>query len=333
MAIAKASDFTIYNSEFSAAVTETLTQNTEVFNAASAGSIVLRSQAHRGNYLRESFFATVASLVSRRDLTSVSAATDLALTSPEKVAVKINRKVGPAASTLDAWRKIMMDLGDNPETQNSAFSYLLGQQAAKAISADYVNTALLACSVALAASSSVAYDISALSPATISHTYLATLLSKMGDAANRIVCFVMHSSVYWQLVKQSITDKVTEVAGVVIQTGTPATFNRPVIVTDSAGLIDQASPTRYYTLGLTAGAVEVLESEGRQMFADLVTGLEQVVIRLQGEHAFTVGLKGFTWDVTHGGANPLDAAIGTSTNWDQICTDLKDGPGVLLKSQ
>lgn len=333
MAIAKGSDFTIYSEEFNSAVTETLVQNTEVFNAASGGSIVLRAQAHRGNYLRESLFATIAGLVSRRDLTSVAAVTDLGLTSPEKVSVKINRKVGPAATTLDAWRKILLDLGDNPETQNSTFSYLLGQQAAKAISVDYVNTALLAASVALTGQSSVVYDISSLSPATISHTYLATLLSKMGDAANRIVCFVMHSSIYWQLVKQSITDQVVEVAGVVIQTGTPATFNRPVIVTDSAGLIDQASPTRYYTLGLTAGAVEVLESEGRQMFADLVTGLEQVVIRLQGEHAFTVGLKGFTWDVSTGGANPLDAAIGTAANWDLIATDLKDGPGVLLKSQ
>jgi hypothetical protein len=227
----------------------------------------------------------------------------------------------------------MMDLGTTPEDQNSTFSYILGQQAAKAIQVDYVNTALLACSAALINSSAEVYDVSGASPATISHTYLATLLSKMGDAANRIVCLVMHSAVYWELVKTAISDKVFEVAGAVIQGGTPATFNRPVIVTDSVGLIDAASPTRYYTLGLTAGAIEVLESEGRQMFAELVTGLEQVVIRLQGEHAFTVGLKGFTWDVTHGGANPLDAAVGTGSNWDQICTDLKDGPGVILKSQ
>jgi len=333
MAIGKASDFTIYNEEFNAAVTETLVQETNIFNGASRNAITLRTNAHRGNYIRESFFQSISGLAARRDTTSVATVTDTAMTTAEQVAVKLNRKIINVAQTLDAWRKIMMDLGPDPESQNSQFSYLLGQQVAKAIAVDYVDSAINACTAALSNVGGLTYDVSAASPSTISHTYLASTLAKMGDAANNIVCFVMHSAMYWALVKQAITDEVFEVAGVTIQTGNVATFSRPVIITDSAQLISAASPTDYYTLALTANAIEVMESETREMYADLVTGLENLVVRLQGEYAFTLKLKGFTWDVTNGGANPTDAALGTGSNWDQVATSVKDCAGVVLISQ
>ena len=53
----------------------------------------------------------------------------------------------------------------------------------------------------------------------------------------------------------------------------------------------------------------------------------------KGESSFTVGLKGYAWDVTNGGKSPNDAAIATGTNWDQFASDVKDTAGVLLISQ
>jgi hypothetical protein len=56
-------------------------------------------------------------------------------------------------------------------------------------------------------------------------------------------------------------------------------------------------------------------------------------MRLQGEFAFNVGLKGFQWDVTNGGANPTDSALGTGSNWDLIAADIKDTSGIIIQSK
>jgi hypothetical protein len=64
------------------------------------------------------------------------------------------------------------------------------------------------------------------------------------------------------------------------------------------------------------------------MVAQTVTGLENLVIRLQGEYAINVGLRGFTWDTTNGGINPTAAALATAGNWDQTAASIKDLAGV-----
>lgn len=111
MAIGKASDFKIYNDEVRGGVVETLTQATQALSAGSAGSIVLTTVSKRGDYAKESFFKNIASLVTRRDTTAVTTATDLALTMDEIISVKLNRKIGPVGQTRDAFRKVLMSTG------------------------------------------------------------------------------------------------------------------------------------------------------------------------------------------------------------------------------
>jgi hypothetical protein len=325
MAIGKASDFKIYNDEFFGGMTEVLMQQADAFNAASLNAIRLVPDRHKGDYEKESFLKAISSLISRRDTTSVSAATDLAMTQDEMIAVKLNRKIGPVAQTLDAWRKIAVD----PQTM----SFLLGQQTAKAVMVDYINTALSGVATALGGVSSWGVDKSAASPATSTHTYLVDALAKMGDNAGQVVCWVMHSKPYYDLVKQAIADKVFEVAGVTIMRGTVATFNRPTLVIDSSSLIVSGSPDTYITLGLVEDACEVAESEQREIVSDLVTGLENLVMRIQGEYAFNLKVKGFKWDVTNGGANPAAATVATASNWDKVVSDNKQLAGVHLITQ
>ena len=62
-------------------------------------------------------------------------------------------------------------------------------------------------------------------------------------------------------------------------------------------------------------------------------GRENIVTRLQGEYAYNVGCKGVKWDVTNGGVNPSDAAVGTSTNWDSVMDDVKDLGGVIIRTR
>jgi hypothetical protein len=318
MATSLASDFKVYDTQFQSGLTETLTQDTNAFNAASAGALTYVTAELLGNYRRKAFLQQIANVVSRRDATSVSAASGIAPTQAEMVNVKIKRKIGPVESTLDALRAI--------GTDQRAFSFLLGEQIAKAQAADALNSSLTAVVAALAGLSganATLNDISSGSPGTMTHDALAGALSKMGDAQASVRCWVMHSKVYFDLMRAAIADKIANVADVTIYGGSPGTFNRPVIVTDSASLVVSGSPDTYHTLGLVeaGGIINLVETPTIE--AQTITGLENLVLRMQGEYALELGVKGFAWDVTNGGANPTAGALGTSTNWDRVAADKK----------
>lgn len=326
MAIGKASDFKVYEEQFFGGVIEALEQNSEAFNAASRNTIRLVPSMHKGNFEQESFFKALSGVITRRDTTSVASATDTALTQGEAVRVKVNRKIGPIANTLDSFRKISMDPRE--------MSFIVGKMAGEHIALDYLNNALNAVEAAIAGVGALNYDASALSlpnRSTVDHTNLVRVMAKMGDASNRISAWVMHSKPYFDLMENTVADKVFEVASVTIYAGSIASFGRPVIVTDSPSLYTSSSAgTVYHTLGLVENAVTVEESEDREVVSDVITGLEQLVMRIQGEFAYNVGVKGFAWDMTNGGANPTDAAVGTSSNWDKVAADNKSLAGVRL---
>lgn len=324
MAIGLASDFQIYDDQINGGFVETLVQNTAAFNAASRGAIRLVTNRLRGDYEYESFFSNIASLVTRRDTTDVSVVTDLAVPQSEFISVKVNRKVGPVAQTLDAFRKIGRGASDQ------SLSFLIGTQIAKAVQIDQLDNGVRALVAALGAQADLQVP---LAGANITTNDLVDGLAKMGDMANRITIWVMHSAVYYNLVKEQIAQNITGISNFNIQSATPVTLNRPVLVTDSASLIASGSPDdTYYTLGLVADAVTIEDSEEEIMHAELVTGLENLVVRLQGEFAYNLSVKGTQWDVAAGGANPANAAIGTSTNWDAVVANVKDMSGVRIAS-
>jgi hypothetical protein len=322
MAIGKASDFVIYQEEFYGGQYEALTQMIDVFNAASNGVIRLVAQDLRGDYDKETFIKSVSGLVSRRDPNSVAAATDLALQMGENIGVKVHRKVGPAAQTLDAFRKVGSDARQ--------LSFEIGRQVGEQKFKDMANTAIAAAEAAIA---NVAALNSDKSSATIDHSALVAALALYGDAAGRIRAWIMHSKPWFDLVAKSITDKVTNVADVAIFGAVVGTLNRPAIVTDAGALLEAGAPNKYPILGLTEDAVVVTESEQQEIYSELVTGLESLVVRIQGEYAYNLKIKGFAWDVTNGGKNPLDAAIATGTNWDKVVADDKNAAGVRLLVQ
>ena len=75
MAVSLTSDFKIYNDEFNAGHYEALAENTQIFNGASRGAIIMTAEEHRGVYKKEAAFKIIADLVSRQDLTSTSSLT------------------------------------------------------------------------------------------------------------------------------------------------------------------------------------------------------------------------------------------------------------------
>jgi hypothetical protein len=319
-----ASDFKVYQEYFNGRVNELLAQNGDIFNAASNGAITLTTKSHKGDYDYESLFSNVSGLAARRDTTSVSTVTDTKLSQDEHVNVKLNRKLIPVAQSRDAFRKIF---GSFDATE---FTDILATQAANAMQIEMADSALLAVRAALKQQTASYYTESSLG--SISSQTLVNSLKKMGDRADRVVCWVMHSKVYYDLVLNQISSAITPLSNFNIATGTPVTLNRPVIITDSASLKTQLNSPDvddYFTLGLVKNAVTVENSEEQEIVVQDVTGLENLMVRFQGEYAYNLGVKGFKWDVTSSGANPTTTNVALGTNWDTHFSDVKDRAGVV----
>jgi hypothetical protein len=323
MAITKASDFQIYEEQFFGGFNEKLKQNTDAFNADSAGTIVLKSKTMKGNYEQESFFSSIASLVTRQDITSVAAATDLIFDQNEIARVKLHRKIGPVAYTLKSFKQA----GLSPEMA----SFVLGEQAAKAVMVEQINSALAAAANAMVTNTNILNDVSGAS-GTCTFTNLIGTLRKFGDAHQNIQAWVMHSTQWFDLGLDAVAESVDSVVSDIVRVFNVPTLGKRVVVTDSASLIKTAdTPDSYYVLGLVPNAVSCVETEAETMVMDLVSGLEQIAYRLQGEYAYNLGLKGYTWDIANGGANPSAANLATGSNWDKVAADDKDTSGVILK--
>jgi len=327
MATAVATNFVIYQEFVKTRIAELLAQNGNAFGAASNNAIRIVTQSRAGDYVQNNFFKNITGLVTRRVNTSTSTVVDLPMTMDEYISVKLSRKIGPVGVTRDAFKKLM----------GGAFSPALGsavvaEMAANAMQLDMLDASLLGLSAALKQPPASYYTDPSLGSMT-TDTLIAAL-SKMGDRADRIVCWVMHSSVYYKLVRGQVAANITGVSNFNVATATPVTLGRPVVVTDSASLQWGASPDvpQYYTLGLVDSAAVVENTEEQEMVVQDITGLDTLVVRWQGEFAYNLGLKGFKWDIANGGANPLPSAMRDGTNWDISFTDMKDRAGVAIST-
>ena len=327
MATSLVSDFKVIDAVMQTGYVETLAQASSAFNGASGESFVLEApESKGGHYERSAFFQALANgAVTRRDITSTAAATAAKLTQAEMIGVKINRKVGPIETTLDAIRKVGGTL--------EGISYAIGQQVAKGQLVDMVNTSIAALSAALTTAASSLVNVTAVGNGTMTHNHLVTGLATLGDRSNEVAAWVMHSKAYHDLVGQAITDKVVEVAGTTIISGSVATFGKPVVLVDAPGLLIAGSPNNYLTLGLRKGAVSVKMTEDMSLVNQLVTGNEQLIQRFQGEYAYNMKLLGFQWDIGVGGVNPDNTALSLGTNWDKVLSDIKDCAGLIIRSK
>lgn len=342
MAASTVGNFYIIQDEFYAGVVESVQQNAAAFNAASGNAIRMLDAMSAGNFRIEAFFDVIGSLVARRVTTSVSAVTDLGLSSDEWAWPKLNRRVGPVNNTLDAFRKIADKaagaLGTTPER---AFSYVLGQQVGPAKAQDWLNSGVRAAVAALGGvtsggvtGSGLVYDATGLATRTMVSTTLITGRSRFGDAAGRIRAWVMHSKPFHDLMADQAADITDRLAGATIYAGTVGSLGIPVIVTDSAALVNtngiSTGLNSYYTLGLVENGVIIQDAESDAMVTDLVTGKENLMMRIQGEHAYITGVKGFTFDTSK--ANPTDAQVADGSNWTNQMADVKLCGGVRIET-
>jgi hypothetical protein len=311
------SDMIVFNDQIQKVATEVVAQEVEKFNAASQGTMLLGSANTLGDFVEEASYKLVASLVGRRDAYTQGALSPLALEQLKDVSVKVDQSVGPVEWTLEQFRRLA-------KSEEEA-GLIIGEQAAKGMIQDYLNTGASCLKAAISGQASLINDISGGSTAT--KLALNNTAAKFGDRQQSINGWLMHSSAYTALTNESITNaaQLYTIDGInVMQDG----LGRVYIVSDIPALF---ASSFYHTLGLTQGALMV-ETNGLLTQTTNNTAFQNMGVVWKGESSFTLGLKGYAWDIANGGKSPTNAELATATNWDKIATDVKDTAGVMLIS-
>lgn len=324
--------YRIDNRLFQSTIWEGLSQASEGLFQASRGAFSISSEGSAmGDYERDAFFRQLAA-PTRRDDTSNAAVDSVAVTRDENIDVKVKRKHGPFQVTLDAIAGIGLS--------NAEFNVNFAQQTSARIVEDMLNTSLIAAQAAIANQSTLYYDATGQSPATLQPEYLNRAFWKRGDRSMDIVCIVGHSTPINNYSDSLILTKVDGLTTAQVAENSTATFGKALLVTDSSGLVNTTpTPDEYWTLALVSGAIRIKQTGAvRAVISGAsdggLTGNENLYIEAQTEYEFTVGLQGFKWDITNGDRNPTDATIGTGSNWDtNVTTIAKQGPGAAAQTQ
>lgn len=314
------STFVIYDEEFNTGMVEEIQQAAVSLNEAAGGVMSLSTQKMRGEFLKETFYKQITGLVRDRDPNDLTASTADDLTMGEEVGVKVHKSIH-VEKALNAFEA----LGDDARE----FSFLIGVQFSKAVLTDYLNSGIAAAVGALMSEASVQYDATAVAgKETISPANLNRIKKRLGDQGQRIRAWVMNSTLAYDLVEENIESKITNIADLAVAQGTFASLSIPVIITDSPFLtVDNGvDPDDHYVLALTEDAVQAVESEDRNVLAEVVGGGKNLIGRIQSEFALTVGVAGAAYN---GVAKPTKAMLADPANWAFVVTDVKSGPGAI----
>lgn len=312
------SNMKVFNEYLKSATIETLAQDVEKFNAASAGSIRLTTQGIDGDFLQESFWSSLHAAQRRVDryaANNTAAAT--ALAQKQYDAVKVAGGFGPIL-----WEPSQLSwIEKNPAEALEVISRNLSE----AIVSDQLNTAILALVAAISNQSAATNDVSAA--AGITYAAINAAHAKFGDASNRIVAQVMTGEVFHKLIGQNLSN-----AQQLFQAGNVTIVDilgKAVIVTDAPALFTSGTPDKQKVLSLVDGAAVVMDG------SDLITNIEtnngktRIETTFQADYSFGLALKGYTWDTANGGKSPDNTELGTGSNWDLVANSVKGSAGVI----
>jgi hypothetical protein len=313
------SNLQVFSEYAYSAMTEVQDQAIQKFNAASQGTIILRSATNQGDYNDTAFWKKISGLVRRRNAYGSGAVSEKILEHLLATSVKIAAGTPPVR--IDPG--MMKWIARSPEEAGAT----VGQQLAEDSLADMLNTAALVGRVAISNVAAVTTDVSAVGAGTTTLGTLNSAVAKFGDRAQAIQAWLMHSKPLFDLYGQALTNANQLFVFGNVQVRQDG-FGRLFVVTDSPNLQVAGTPTTYHTLGLTAGALVVEQNSDFTDNVETKNGDENIIRTYQAEWSYNVGIKGWAWDKTNGGHSPADAAIGASGNWDRYSTSIKDLAGI-----
>jgi len=310
-----------YDTEIYTEIGERVAQYIDVFNSQSAGTIMLRTDMVKGDYISASFFAGFEAAQYRRDITETGAGNVSAvdLTQSEKVSVKVAGGLGPVSIPV----AVLEWANQDPAV---AIDFV-AQKTVDYMIKDLLNTGVAATVAAMANNAGVLNDISAGVDAFVTQSVINDTLAKFGDRSQEIRALVMNGVTYHKLIGDAIdSNAANDINSIAIRDGSAFGQGRLIVVTDSPALITGGFNR---VIGLTQGGLELIQSN-LSTNIDKPNGNENLKETFQANYDFTVGIKGYAWNKSVGGSSPTDAELATGTNWPQVATSDKDTAGVLL---
>jgi hypothetical protein len=312
------SNMQVFNDYIMPATIKSLDQMIDKFNAGSAGAIVLSSEGMTGDFMRESFFASLAAAqrrVDRKAANGAASATDLSELTGSKV--KIAGGFGPVRYEPSQMTWLQRPTQQGVLAASTAFAELLLQ--------DQLNTAIAALVAALSNNAAVTNDVSG--SAGMTYGAINSAHAKFGDASGQIVANVMTGTVAHKLIGDNLTNgQRLFTAGNV---NVIDILGKAVIITDAPALYETGTPNKSKVLGLVTGAATVGNTADIVTNVETTNGNQRIETTFQADYSFSLGLKGYGWDEANGGASPTDAEIATGTNWDKVAEFDKMTAGVI----
>ena len=311
MATTVNSDLIIYNDEAQTAYLERVQDNLDVFNASSNGAMVLDNEVIEGDFRKRALYKLNGSL-EHRDVNSEGKVTAKKISAGEAVGVKAPWKYGPYQTTEEAFKRRGRPVEE--------FSQIVGADVADATLEGFIEYATAGLRAAIGSNADMVVEANI---ETDGKKTLTRGMRKFGDKFGRIALWVMHSSAYFDIVDEAITNKIYEEAGVVIYGGLPGTLGKPVLVTDKAP-VD-------VIFGLLPNAITITESQAPGFRSYEVNDEENLGIAYRAEGTVNIDVLGYSWKATTGGSNPTLAAVGSAANWVKHAGSNKVTAGVMIK--
>lgn len=312
------SNMKVFNAELQTATIETLAQQVEKFNAASAGAITLTTQGFEGDYRFENFFASLHAAQRRVDryaTNSPTSATNLAQL--QEIGVKVAGGFGPIAWEPSQLNWVQMNPGAALES--------ISRNMAEAIMKDQLNTAVTSAVAAIEAQGSA--NVNDIGTGPITYVAINGAHAKFGDSSSLLVADVMDGVQYHALVGQNLTNtqELFNYQGVMVV----EILGKRVVVTDAAALRETGTGADVKVLSLVQGGVTVYDGSDLITNIETSNGTQRIRTTMQADYSFGVAVKGFQWDVPNGGKSPTDADLALGSNWDKVATSHKHLAGVL----
>lgn len=281
------------------------------------------SLGNGGQFVDMPYFNAVANLINRRDLNGSSAPADLDVTGAADRAVILRRRAGPVKFTEDTFVR-----GLRRETVEQEVGRQIGAMAAKEVRERLLAVATAALpSLDTPAADAHTHEVYVASGSkmklTLQNLYEARM--KLNDSYNRLTTVVCHSEAFADLVSDTIGNyKVENVGGYTVVTGLPVAFGMRVVVVDDASLKtdNAASYKRYKTLLFGPGALGLIYHQRLRIEAERRLDYEAPYWRVLANFDFAPHVFGMKW--TSSTANPDNATLVTSSNWDEAYGDHRE---------
>lgn len=317
------SNMKVFNEYLKSTTIETLAQDVEKFNAASAGSIQLTTQGIDGDFLQESFWAGLHGAQRRVDRYAANGnQAPTPLSQKQYDSVKVAGGFGPIL-----WEPSQLTwVQKNPEEALEVISRNLSE----AIISDQLNTAIAALVAAIGNQAGATNDVSAT--AGVTYVAINDAHARFGDASARLIAQVMTGAMYHNLIGKNLAnaERLFQSNGVQVVD----ILGKAVIVTDapalySAAVADPVAPAKQRVLSLADGAAMVMDGSDLITNIETSNGKERIETTMQADYTFGLGLKGYTWDTANGGKSPTNAELATGANWDLVANSIKASAGVI----